>query len=68
MPIAAVHYNTDDPFEVGLGFCVDFKKEGRFIGPEMKRIKAACSSASHPPCSSPDLRDEGPRPDRCGYG
>jgi 4-methylaminobutanoate oxidase (formaldehyde-forming) len=26
--------NTDDPFEVGLGFCVDFKKEGGFIGRE----------------------------------
>jgi len=26
--------NTDDPYEVGLGFCVDLKKPGGFIGKE----------------------------------
>ncbi len=33
--------NTDDPFEVGLGFAVNLKKERNFIGKEACRRKSA---------------------------
>jgi len=33
--------NTDDPYEVGLGFCIDLQKPGGFIGKEAVLAKKA---------------------------
>ena len=39
--------NTDDPFEVGLGFAVDLKKPGDFIGKAPSAAKKAQGPAFH---------------------